>query len=116
MPSTKLKSIARRMAKLRGPGVNPRSQARQWYRRTVSSFFRRRPLVAIFGLPQYGQRSGGLTGEGGGLDRIARVGEQPGELRNRECPRAVAPRPAAIRQDGTRLGKQRAAAGYIQAE
>jgi hypothetical protein len=53
---------------------------------------------------------------GDGLDRIARVGEQPGELRNRECPLAVAPRPAAIRKDGTRLGKQRAAAGYIQAE
>jgi hypothetical protein len=39
----------------------------------VSSFFRRRPLVAIFGLPQYGHRSGGLTGEEGGGDLSARL-------------------------------------------
>jgi hypothetical protein len=32
----------------------------------------RLPLAAIFGLPQYGQRSGGLTGDDGG-DLAARL-------------------------------------------
>ena len=59
---------------------------------------------------------GRQIGGGDSLDRIARVSEQCAELRNRECPLGVAPWPAAIRQDCSRLRNQRAAAGYIQTE
>jgi len=48
---------------------------------------------------------GRQIGRGDGLDGIARVGEQPAELRYRKAPLSVLPRPAAIHQDCLRLRK-----------